>query len=317
MELYNKLCRQEKETSVALGCFDGIHLGHAGVLRCALQGKEKGLLPAVFTFTMGAGAKASVKNAPEIMTMEQKSHQLEKMGFGAFYSIDFASVRSMEPEQFVSEVLKKQLRAKRVCCGFNYRFGKHGRGDTAMLSALCAKLGIETCVIPAILDAGAPVSSTRIRRAIAQGDMPTASRLLGRPFLIDFPVVRGNQIGRVLGTPTINQPFPPNFILPRFGVYASAIVLNKKEYHGVTNVGVKPTVGSAVPLAETWISAYEGDLYDKQVPVYLLEFLRDEKKFASLEQLKQQILQDGKNAEAILRNFMLDNENTLTTMSLL
>ena len=300
MQRYTKMVPQRYNTAVALGCFDGVHLGHAQVLKSALQGRRRALSPAVFTFAFGDGDCASAKRAKQLMSQSMKEKILCRMGFDSVYAVDFASIRDMEPEIFVEKVLFRTLHAKEVFCGFNYHFGRGGKGDTMLLRSLCATYGIRAQVSPAVLVGAAPVSSTRIRTAVAQGDMSEAQTLLGRPFAVDFRVVQGNRIGRLLGTPTINQPFPPSFILPRFGVYGSAVTIGERRYHGVTNVGVKPTVGSDVPLAETWIAGFHGDLYGKQVVVELLGFLRQEQKFENLEALKKQICLDAENAKEML-----------------
>lgn len=297
---YKRIIPQQRNTAVALGCFDGVHLGHAQVLENALKGRRRGLSPAVFTFASGGGDCACAKRAKQLMSQSMKEGLLSRMGFDSFYAVDFVSVRGMEPEAFVEKVLFRALRAKEVFCGFNYRFGKDGRGDTALLRRLCRRYGIRAEVSPAVLSGDIPVSSTWIRDAVAQGDMAQAQALLGRPFAIDFKVAQGNRIGRLLGTPTINQPFPPGFVLPRFGVYGSAVTVCGKRYHGVTNVGVKPTVGSDTPLAETWIAGFDGDLYGRRVVVELLGFLRPEQKFESLDALKNQIHSDAERAKKLL-----------------
>ena len=158
---------------------------------------------------------------------------------------------------------------------------------------------MELYVVPPVEDGGEKVSSTRIRKAVEAGDIPTANRLLGRPFGFSLEVIHGNHIGTGLGTPTINQAIPEGFVLPRFGVYASWCRVGGQFFYGVTNVGVKPTVGSDKVLAETWMPEFSGDLYGKRVRVFLLEFLRPERKFASLEELKAAITYNGRQAQAV------------------
>ena len=153
--------------------------------------------------------------------------------------------------------------------------------------------------MPAVVVGGEPVSSTRIRALIAAGEVKKAAELLGRPFGFDFTVVRGRQLGRQLGAPTVNQPFPQEFILPKFGVYASHVYVDGKQYYGVTNVGVKPTVGSDCALAETWIPDFSGDLYDQKIQVDLLEFVRPEKKFHDLSELRAEIFRNKESAKNI------------------
>ncbi len=287
-----------KPRAVALGVFDGVHLGHRAVISHA-TGLElpDGIRAAasVFTFTQPAWALPK-ESACELVTEGQKAAVLESLGVEELIQADFSVIREYSPRAFVGDVLHKTLHARRVCCGFNYHFGKGGKGDAALLRALCEPLGIEVVVVPPVLVDGEPVSASRIRRCIEAGEMEQASRLLGRPFTLDFPVVGGQKLGRLLGTPTINQPLPSHFVRPRFGVYAASVEAGGKASHGVTNIGVRPTVGADGPLAETWIADFNGDLYGRDVPVTLVKFLRPERKFDSVEMLQKQILLDGKEA---------------------
>ncbi len=298
MRRYTKIIPQRRPTAVALGCFDGLHTGHMQVLENALRGRRRGLSPLVFTFASGDGR---LKGGQALMTQFRKEALLERMGFDACCTAAFDSLRHLEPEAFVRDVLLQALQAKEVFCGFNYRFGRGGAGDAAALCRLCGKYGVQVQVSPPVTQGGAPVSSTRIRQAIAGGDMLLAKALLGRPFSVDFPVAKGNRLGRLLGAPTINQPFPHSFVLPRFGVYGSCVCWEGRRYWGVTNVGVKPTVGAGAPLAETWIAGFDGDLYGKRVTVELLAFLREERRFESLDALKRQIQLDAKNAYELVK----------------
>lgn len=287
-----------KFRAVALGIFDGVHLGHRAVISRA-TGME---LPdgtrataAVFTFVQPPWALPKDSGC-ELLTDSRKAAVLESLGVEELIQTDFETVRDLSPRAFVEDFLHAVLHARRVCCGFNYRFGKGGAGDAAALRMLCAPLGIEVEVVPPVLVDGEPVSASRIRRAVEAGEVEEAARLLGRPFTLDFPVVGGQKLGRLLGTPTINQPLPPHFVRPRFGVYAVSVEAGGRVSHGVTNIGVRPTVGSEGPLAETWISDFQGDLYGRNVPVTLVKFLRPERKFDSVEALQKQILLDGKAA---------------------
>lgn len=288
----------KKPRAVALGIFDGIHIGHrAVILRAA--GAEipnvEHVTSAVFTFTQPPWAlmKAS---AWELTSHEQKETVLEGLGIEEWIQIDFNAIRNLTPEEFVRDFLHEKLDARRVCCGFNYHFGKSGAGNAETLIKLCEPLGIEVKVVPAVMVDGQPVSASLIRRLIASGNMKEAAKLLGRPFTIDFEVAGGRKLGRLLGTPTINQPLPAHFVRPRYGVYATSVEVDGHVTHGVTNVGIRPTVGSDGPLAETWIADFDGDLYGQRVPVSLIKFLRPEQKFASVEELKKQILKDEKEA---------------------
>ena len=293
----NKLEREDTPCSLALGAFDGLHRGHMAVIHAACAPGKEGQEwePAVFTFHSSPSGNCAV------LTGRDKERILEHAGVRRLYSLDFQEVRDWEAETFVRELLFHTCNARRLCCGEDFRFGKGAQGDVAMLGRLCEEAGVELYVVPPVTDGGEKVSSTRIRKAVEEGAIPLANRLLGRPFGFSLEVIHGNHIGgTVLGTPTINQAIPEGFVLPRFGVYASWCRVGGRYFYGVTNVGVKPTVGSDKVLAETWMPDFTGDLYGKRVRVFLLEFLRPEKKFDSMEELKAAIGENGRQAKAVV-----------------
>lgn len=296
MKCYQDLQTPEGELAAALGSFDGLHLGHRQVIGNTLS--APGLRPAVITFQQNPSVSLQKKPVPLLTTNEQKLALLKEMGVEVVYLLPFDRIRDMEPEDFV-EALYRVCRVRALSCGFNFRFGKNGRGDAGLLKELCREKGIELSVTPPVSIAGETVSSTRIRACLEQGDVQQAGQLLGRPFGYDFEVTHGRQLGRTWGTPTINQPFPAGYVLPRFGVYASLVEVEGQKYYGVTNIGVKPTVGSDCALSETWIPEFSGDLYGEKVPVELLDFIRPERKFDSLDQLKNEILENGVLARKI------------------
>lgn len=283
------------DRAVALGLFDGVHLGHRRVLMNTLG--AEGLVSAVLSF--GDGAAALKTDAVTLCSEEYTASLLCAVGIEEWLQADFEAVRDLSPEAFVEQVLISQLGAKRVCCGFNFRFGKGGKGDAALLGMLCEQHGVELVVAEELSDEGGTVSSDRIRRLIEAGEMQEATRLLGHPFVIDTPVSHGQALGRTLGSPTANQVLPAGFVMPRFGVYMSTAVIDGKSYYGVTNIGVRPTVGAPEPLAETWFDGFEGDLYDRTLEVVLTRFLREEMRFASVEELKMQIVADRDRARAL------------------
>ena len=296
MKCYQDLQTPEGELAAALGSFDGLHLGHRQVIGNTLS--APGLRPAVITFQQNPSVSLQKKPVPLLTTNEQKLALLKEMGVEVVYLLPFDRIRDMEPEDFV-EALYRVCRVRALSCGFNFRFGKNGRGDAGLLKELCREKGISLSITPPVSVAGETVSSTRIRACLEQGDVQQAGQLLGRPFGYDFEVTHGRQLGRTWGTPTINQPFPQGYVLPRFGVYASLVEVEGQKYYGVTNIGVKPTVGSDCALSETWIPEFSGDLYGKKVPVELLDFIRPERKFDSLDQLKNEILENGVLARKI------------------
>lgn len=291
-----ELKQAENPCSMALGAFDGLHCGHMAVIHAACAPGKEGQRwePAVFTFRTSPSGNSAV------LTGRDKERILEHTGIQTLYSLEFQEVRDWEAETFVREVIFGKCNARRLCCGEDFRFGKDAKGDVTLLRRLCEEKGVELYVVPAVMDGGEKVSSTRIRKAVEEGNIPLANRLLGRPFGFSLEVIHGNHIGgSLLGTPTINQAIPEGFVLPRFGVYASWCRVGGQYFYGVTDVGVKPTVGSDKVLAETWMPDFTGDLYGKRVRVFLLEFLRPERKFDSLEELKAAIEKNGLEAKEV------------------
>jgi riboflavin kinase/FMN adenylyltransferase len=292
MKIYRTLesIEETRPCALALGAFDGLHRGHMAVIGKAVQ--AEGLEPAVFTFERSPSGREFV------ITARDKEKFLEQAGVSRLYSLRFPDVKDWEAEAFAKEVLLGRCQAKCLCCGEDFRFGKDAAGDVSLLEKLCKEAGVQLQVVPPVMDHGEKVSSTRIRQAVEEGKIPEANRLLGRPFGYSLEVIHGNHIGTGLGTPTINQALPEGFALPPFGVYASWVRVSGKYYYGVTNIGVKPTVGSDRVLSETWIPEFSGDLYGKRVRIFLLQFIRPERKFSSLEELKREIFQNSLQAKA-------------------
>lgn len=299
------------ERIIAVGVFDGIHIGHRTVLSRALM--EHALAPAVFTFCN----TGELKSGGFLQTDAQRRSDLENLEFSDLFEADFSAIKDMSPANFV-DMLKNELGAKAIVCGFNFRFGKGGVGDTVLLQELCDAASIQVYVQPAIEVDGMTVSSTRIKQALESGDMQTVMRLQNRPFTICAPVSGGQHLGRQLGSPTINQYLPQDAALPRFGVYASIAIVNGHALPAVTNIGIRPTVGTAAPLAETYILDFEQDLYDREITVQLIRFLRAEEKFNSVDVLKAQIHADAKATRDLFsekggkkRAILFDFDNTL------
>ena len=293
-------------TCAALGLFCGLHLGHVAVINKMLeQAGEHNLTPLVFTFDTSGGLPDSKRGMTTLLSGGMMGSLLAEMGIQELVCPVFDEFRSLEPEQFVSEILKEKLGAARVVCGFDFRFGKNAAGDLKMLRELCAAHGISVDVVPAVMVEGEPAASRRIRALVEEGDIPAANRILGRPFAIDFEVIHGRRLGRTLDWPTINQLIAPGFTQPRFGVYATRAWVNGEPYGSVTNVGVKPTVGASAVLAETYIQDFSGDLYGERVKVEFFKFLRPEQKFPDLAALKEAISADVRQAKEIAINIAI------------
>lgn len=284
-----------RDRSVAVGTFDGMHIGHQEVVAAAVRQKENGLQPAVFTFSDSPHGKA------QICLKEEKLWHMEQAGVETVYCLPFAAVRSMSGETFVKEVLQKGCGAKVICCGQDFHFGSGAAGDVAALQQLGTALDFDVTVVPdATLD-GEKVSSTAIRQALVDGGIRLANEMLGRPYGFTLEVIHGNHIGTGLGMPTINQALPTELVLPKFGVYASYVKVDGQYQFGVTNIGVKPTVGSDRVLSETWMPDFEGDLYGRRLRVYLLDFIRPEQKFSSLAEMKGEINKNAVTARQIAK----------------
>lgn len=298
-----------KGVCVALGTFDGVHLGHAAVFKEAVKlARRLGCESAALLFAEHPLKSLGGNPPPLLTTREAQINEIKKLGIEHIFTIDFSQICALSPEAFVDEILFKTLHAKGAVCGYNYRFGKNAAGSAPDLLGLCLARGITVRTAHKIETDGLAVSSTAIRAAIEQGETELALKMLGRLFSYDFTVRHGQKLGRLLGAPTINQTFPENFIKPKRGVYASAVRIGDEIYPGVTNFGMHPTVGETAPQSETFIIGYSGDLYGKNVPVGLIKFMREELKFPDVESLAQQISEDAEKAKTIFEELFRDYE---------
>lgn len=283
----------QKGSVVALGSFDGLHIGHMAVINSAKNlATMLEAAPCICTFSEHPLKALAGKEPPALFNGDVKDEAFRNTGMSVV-RLDFASIMNMSPEEFFEEILVKNLHVAGVCCGFNYNFGAKGKGTPELMDRLCAEHGVVFSASPATILDGSPVSSTRIRNALAGGNIELANRMLGRPFKYRQQVVDGDKRGRTWGIPTINQPYPEELVIPRYGVYASRCIVDGRTYIGATNIGVRPTVKeNDIVSSETYLLDYEGDLYGKYVDVCLMKFLRPEKKFDSEEALETQIHTD-------------------------
>lgn len=296
-----------KKISIALGNFDGVHIGHRRVVSAAREaGKRLDAVPAVLLFEPHPREILSGKRPARLIPDSLRLRALEKAGACEFVHIDFEEIMNLEPQEFFKEIIVGEIDAVAVSCGYNYRFGKNGKGDVKLLKALCEENNIEFFAAPEIDYKNEPVSCTRIRRCVEAGMVEEAFEMLGRPFMYDFTVVGGDKRGRLLGAPTINQFFPEDFAVPKNGVYAAAAFVDNKWHAAVANIGLRPTIGTESLRSETCIINFKGDLYGKNVPVGLLKFLREEKNFNSLDELSAQIAADAKQADEYFKGLTGD-----------
>lgn len=279
---------------VALGTFDGVHIGHRAILSAAKQKSTAlGTDLAVLIFS------ASPHGAACILPLEDRLTEFRALGVNFAAVCDFAELRALAPTAFITDVLLDRLGAVAVCAGYNYRFGANAAGDAKLLCAVCASHGVSCDITPCVQIDGAPISSTRIRALLAAGDVETANRLLGYRYYLRGAVLHGNRLGRTLGMPTVNQRFAYGGVIPAHGVYYTTAVIDGAVFPAVSNVGTRPTVATdgAVNL-ETHILHYSGDLYDKTVTVRFHARGRAETRFADTQALGAAVLRDIAAAEA-------------------
>lgn len=285
-------CISEK-TAVALGLFDGVHLGHREVIKFSTGFERSGFVPAVFTFKSFTVTEKQGRKQEYIYTDCQKNAILEDLGIKYCYSADFSSVKELSGEEFVCDILLKKLNAYHVVCGHDFRFGKNASCGIEELVKFGQKRGFGVIIAPDIEQGGEKISSKRIRELLENGKIKEANSLLGGSYNVTGEVVHGNELGRTLDFPTINQHFAAGQLVPKRGVYYTRTFIGGKVYPSVTNVGVKPTVEENIqPLAETHILGFSGDLYGRTVEVEFCGYIRGERKFASLEELKNQVFAD-------------------------
>lgn len=292
-------------TSLALGNFDGVHTGHCAVISEAVQmARRWELLPGAVVFREHPQAVLRGCAPARLCDDRMRLRAFEAAGAQAICVVDFQEIMRLSPEAFVEQILVRRLHARALSCGYDYRFGGGCTGDAAKLRELCQGYGIRFSMAEEVDFCGLPVSSTRIRAALEQGRPEEANAMLGRPFCYDFTVVGGDRRGRKLGAPTINQFFPSGFVVPKFGVYASKTLVEGRYHPSVTNIGMRPTIGTQSLRSETYIMDFSGDLYGQNIEVSLLHFLRGEVRFESLDALRAQIAADAQAA----RNFVQAEE---------
>lgn len=299
----------EAPAVVTLGKFDGRHRGHQKLLKRMLKVKEEqGLKTAVFTFDMPPGACVEGRPQKVITTNEERKNNLEKIGVDYLVEYPFTEETAhMKPEEFVSRILIGQMNARVIVVGTDCSFGYRGAGNAELLEKWKDRYGYQLIVIPKEQDEHRDISSTYVREELDQGNMEKANELLGEPYAIHGRVVHGNHIGgSVLGFPTANLIPPEEKYLPPFGVYVSRVYLDKAYYGGVTNIGRKPTIKGESPVGvETFIFGINEDIYGKAIEVQLLHFLRPERKFEGLEQLKIQIGKDREQGLLYLKAHLM------------
>lgn len=305
MKVYRSLdeINIEYGTVVALGNFDGMHLGHFEIVKSAVKmAKEHSLVPGCFTFSNHPRAvfKRSTDHEDGIKFIasdDEKISLLSKLGMEVVFDVPFDEfTMNLSPESFISDILCGKLNAKGVCCGFNFNFGARALGNEALLRELSTKYGYITEVISPVKIDGELVSSTAIRNAILTGDIEKANMFLGRNFSITGKVLHGNHIGTKIGFPTANIALTYNKVAPANGVYFTNTIISGKIFRSVTSVGTKPTIGDYEKAIETNIFGIDHDLYGETITIEFLKYHRSELKFDSIEILTAEIARDRESA---------------------
>lgn len=279
----------KERTIYALGFFDGVHLGHQALLdACRALADATGALAGVVTFTahpeaLVSGAAPALINTPADRKMLLQ-HHMDKV-----LELPFDRAMMTMPWQDFFRKLLQEHQAAGLVCGEDFRFGSRGEGNSEKLRRACAEAGIPCEVVPQKRLDGVVISSTHIRRLLTEGSMAEAVRFLGHPHVLTGQIVQGRQLGRTIGIPTANMALPEGVAELRHGVYACKVCIDGTDYMAVTNVGTRPTVEGHHVTVEPWILDFDGDLYGRVLTLRFYEFLRPEQKFASLNQLREEI----------------------------
>lgn len=292
---------------IALGFFDGVHLGHAALLRLTRRrADELGIPAAVLTFDTHPDTLVYHQPVPLINTLEDRKYLMEeKFSMDEVILAHFdRAMMEMPWEAFVEDYLLGELGAKHVVCGHDFSFGYRGQGTPDKLRRLCAQRGVGVNVVDKVSLGGITVSSTHIRQLIRQGDMEAAAQMLGHRHFLSGEVLHGKELGRRLGFPTANLALPEGLIAPAYGVYATLVTLPDGSAHpAVTNVGVRPTVHDQLGrLVEAWILDCTAELYGETIRVEFFTRLRGEKKFDSLEALREEVLRNADETRIYFQN---------------
>ena len=285
-----------KQRVMALGFFDGIHVGHAALIDMIKQrARETGAQPAVLTFDVHPDNLVFDKTVPLINSAEDRVNILKRcFGIDEVVVVHFSRrVMCMDWQDFIDELID-EMNLRWIVVGHDFCFGHKGLGTAEKLRGYCAQRGIGCDIIPAVRRDGVIVSSTLIRELIESGDIEKANAYLGHPHTLTDHVRSGYRLGTKMGTPTINMGFPQGVIVPRRGVYAAKAYIDGEEYLSVTNVGVRPTVSDSGEVnVESFLLDFCGNLYGHQVRIDFYKFLRPERRFEDLAELSAQIKHDA------------------------
>lgn len=288
--------------AIALGFFDGVHIGHRALIKkMKKEAALRSLATAIFTF--GSENESLKRGVTRLYSTAEKLDILASLGVDYLIVADFSAIAGAEPKKFVKEHLVGALNCRLAAVGYNFRFGRGAAADADTLSGLMTSLGREAIILPEERFEGAPLSTTEIRAALSRGDCRLAARMLGAPYYITAVVEHGRGIGKAFGFPTLNTKKQDGTPLPR-GVYATVVEIGEERHIGVTNVGTCPTFGEREEHLETMLLDFDRKIYGERVRIHFIEWLRDEEIFPTPEALKAQIDRDAERATALTRDYI-------------
>ena len=289
-----------EKTIYALGFFDGVHLGHQALLdACRQLAQENGYKAGVITFNVHPDGLVSGKAPALLNTIEDRKRLLLSFGIDSVVALPFdKQLMTTHWSAFLTQLVTEG--AAGFVCGDDFRFGAGGIGTAKKLAAFCESRQLPFAVVPQQELGGVRISSTHIRTLLEQGDMAEVHRFLGHPHIFTGKVIPGRGLGHTIGIPTANLEIPEGVLLPRTGVYACSAAVDGQNYMAVTNIGSRPTVGGHHVTVEPWLLDFEGNLYGKQLTLAFCEYLRPEKTFSNLEELKAEILENAAKTRKIL-----------------
>lgn len=289
----------QKPTVLTLGVFDGLHLGHQRIMKTVVErAVAVEAVPTAITFDPHPRAVLHPESAPPLLqTLDQRLANLELLGIEQTIVVKFDRDFAAQPaEDFLHEIIHDRLHAREVYLGKGFAFGKDRGGNIELLRKMSSLLGFVADEVPEVQIRGQRISSSKIRGLLAEGRVNLARRMLGRPYGVEGVIIRGDRRGHTIGFPTANLK-PHNRVVPKFGVYATATLVEGAWRRSITNIGVRPTFGTdPEPSIESYIFDFDGDLYGDVLRVRFLHRLRDERKFNGIDELKAQIRRDSARA---------------------
>jgi riboflavin kinase/FMN adenylyltransferase len=294
-----------RPTVLTLGVFDGLHLGHQRIMQTVVdRAKAVGAVATAITFDPHPRAVLHPESAPPLLQpLDQRLANFEVLGIEQAIVVPFDKEFAAQPaEDFLNNIIHDRLHAKEVYLGKGFAFGKDRGGNIALLHEMSGKLGFLADEVDEVQIRGQRISSSKIRHLLADGQVNLARRMLGRPYGVEGVIIRGNRRGHTIGFPTANLK-PHNRVIPRFGVYATATLIDGKWRKSITNIGVRPTFeADSEASIESYIFDYDGDLYGDVLRVRFLYRIRDERKFNGIDELKAQIEKDTRRARNYFRH---------------